>query len=268
MSASGEYSLSNAWAVASWVSRTVAVVHLIGMSIAWLMAEVVHYRSTPEVLAVWSINSGDILCLFMAPWMSWKAGGGQHELSLFLTLLASITILNRLPAFERRYGSWRCLALTLACLMAINGTFIGVMEAACLSSGISFDPYFGCNQYLWGMWPFAMFIVTQQCMDHPRGRVDFWGAWQISNKWYPVFLLVFLSAAQMRILWDCLSGVLLALIWSLVSMLASTRVCGGTCRYLMLRCCPSWCRSLSRSYGKRGKHHNVDDAPDEITYSV
>ncbi|KAF4727288.1 hypothetical protein FOZ63_032684 [Perkinsus olseni] len=186
MSASGEYSLSNAWAVAPWVSRTVAVVHLIGMSIAWLMAEVVHYRSTPEVLAVWSINSGDILCLFMAPWMSWKAGGGQHELSLFLTLLASITILNRLPAFERRYGSWRCLASTLACLMAINGIFIGVMEASCLSSGISFDPYFGCNQYLWGMWPFAIFIVTRQCMDHPRGRVDFWGAWQISNKCIPI----------------------------------------------------------------------------------
>ncbi|KAF4648703.1 hypothetical protein FOZ61_002319, partial [Perkinsus olseni] len=163
--------------------RILIIKRLGGMSTAWLMAEVVHYRSTPEVLAVWSINSGDILCLFMAPWMSWKAGGGQHELSLFLTLLASITILNRLPAFERRYGSWRCLASTLACLMAINGIFIGVMEASCLSSGISFDPYFGCNQYLWGMWPFAIFIVTRQCMDHPRGRVDFWGAWQISNKW-------------------------------------------------------------------------------------
>ncbi|KAF4744139.1 hypothetical protein FOZ62_009574, partial [Perkinsus olseni] len=211
MSASGEYSLSNAWAVAPWVSRTVAVVHLIGMSIAWLMAEVVHYRSTPE----YGASTLVIYCVY-----SWHHGchGRQEEASM---------------------GSWRCLALTLACLMAINGIFIGVMEAACLSSGISFDPYFGCNQYLWGMWPFAMFIVTRQCMDHPRGRVDFWGAWQISNKWYPVFLLVFLSAAQMRILWDCLSGVLLALIWSLVSMLASTRVCGGTCRYLMLRCCPS-----------------------------
>ncbi|EER20716.1 hypothetical protein Pmar_PMAR015657 [Perkinsus marinus ATCC 50983] len=264
---SGEYTVLGSWSAAPWVSRTIAVLHLIGMSIAWVMADVMKYNDTPEVLAVWSINSGNIGCLFLAPWMSWDAGG-QHEVSLFLSLLASITILNRLPQFERRYGSGTCLTLTIACLMAINGIFIGVMEAACLSSGLSYDPYFGCNQYLWGLWPLAMFIVTRQCLDHPRGKVDFWGAWQIPNIWYPLCLILLLSAAQMRVVWDCLCGVSLALILRLVIKLASTRMCGGVCRYCMLRCCPSWYRYLSRRHGKRAEDEHARDTLDEIVYSV
>lgn len=100
---SGEYTVLGSWSAAPWVSRTIAVLHLIGMSIAWVMADVMKYNDTPEVLAgsnttyhpysiccpsVWSINSGNIGCLFLAPWMSWDAGG-QHGSSVSSTLVAT-----------------------------------------------------------------------------------------------------------------------------------------------------------------------------------
>lgn len=198
------------WADAPAMTRIITVAYL-----AVSLGTIVLQNAFPMLPAMLTCNYLSVVyghfwwTLVTSPFFRPFQGGMSFIMVLFELYMA----VSYFPTREKEVGSGSFLAWIFMVVLVINSLFLVGMFGLCHF----YDPQLAMFPSS-GLWGIILVDLTLRSLANPEGTTSFWGAIDIPNKWYPVFLVVVFSLFSMSPLWDLIAALAAGYLYPLVRL--------------------------------------------------
>lgn len=129
-------------------------------------------------------------------------GSGMAFLMLLLELYMGM---QYFPRRERELGSTTFLLWLMLINAATNMIFLSFAGVLCLL----WNPGFASAANS-GLWPLIILNMSMNMLADPSGTSNFWGFFEIPNKWYPLCFVGIFSLFNGQVLWNLVAAVTFA----------------------------------------------------------
>ncbi len=141
-----------------------------------------------QYVVMLSLCSVDTLSYLHSFWTIFTAPffplGTLDPFMVIFTLFVVYTLLTALPEVEKGAGSVLAAWFVFTTCVVINCLFLLLTFSLSRLVPAIFDDVSG--QYVNGLWPFVMYLITTRCLKNPSGSVSFWGVVDVPNKWLEI----------------------------------------------------------------------------------
>lgn len=128
-----------------------------------------------------------------------ESGSGMAFLMLLLELYMGM---QYFPRRERELGSTSFLLWLMLINAAANIVFLSITAVLC----VVWNPGFAMAGNA-GLWPLIILNLSINMLADPNGSSNFWGIFDIPNRWYPLFFVGIFSLFNGQVLWNLFAAV-------------------------------------------------------------
>lgn len=137
----------------------------------------------------------------------------QGGMSFIMVLFELYMVVSYLPLREKEVGSGTFVWWIFMVMFLVNCFFLLEMFGLCHL----YDPELAVFPSS-GLWSLIIVDMCLRSLSDPSGTTNFWGAIQIPNKWYPIFLVVIFSLFSMSPMWDLIAALAVGYLYIFVNL--------------------------------------------------